>query len=72
MVMRFVSGLSLADYSYSGAFLVAQPSLSQDEFQLGFWEVGRTYVYFCYSRRWVIEDLVVIYVFVECSAFVFL
>ena len=71
MVMRFVSGLSLADYSYSGAFLVAQLSLSQDEFKQGFWEVGRTYFYFPYSRRWVIEDLV-IYVFVECSAFVFL
>ena len=25
--------------------------------------------YFCYSRRWVIEDLVLIYV--ECSAYVF-
>lgn len=42
MVMGFVSGLSLADYSYSGAFLVVQPSLSQDEFQPGFWEVGGT------------------------------
>ena len=27
--------------------------------------------YFCYSRRWVIEDLVLIYV-IECSAYVFL
>ena len=60
--MGFVSGLSLADYSYSGAFLVVQPSLSQDEFQPGFWEVGGTYFNFHYSRRWVIEDLVVIYV----------
>ena len=50
---------------------MAQLSLSQDEFKQGFWEVGRTYFYFPYSRRWVIEDLV-IYVFVECSAFVFL
>ena len=70
MVMGFVSGLSLADYSYSGAFLVVQPSLSQYEFQQGFWEVGRTYFYFHYSRRWVIEDLVVIYD-VGCSACVF-
>ena len=27
--------------------------------------------YFCYSRRWVIEDLALIYV-IECSAYVFL
>ena len=27
--------------------------------------------YFCYSRRWVIEDLALIYV-MECSAYVFL
>ena len=27
--------------------------------------------YFCYSRRWVIEDLALIYVF-KCSAYVFL
>ena len=41
MVMGLVSGLSLADYSDSGSFLVV---LSQDGFQRGgFWEVGRTY-----------------------------
>ena len=27
--------------------------------------------YFCYSRRWIIEDLALIYV-IECSAYVFL
>ena len=27
--------------------------------------------YFCYSRRWVVEDLALIYV-TECSAYVFL
>ena len=44
MVMGLVSGLSLANHSDSGSFLVASPSLSQDGFQgEGFWEFGRTY-----------------------------
>ena len=44
MVMGLVSGLSLANHSDSGSFLVAHASLSQDGFQQGgFWEVGRTY-----------------------------
>ena len=39
-----VSGLSLANHSDSGSFLVTCASLSQDGFQReGFWEVGRTY-----------------------------
>ena len=42
MVTGLVSGLSLANHSDSGSFLVAQASLSQDGFQRGgFWEVGR-------------------------------
>ena len=42
--MGLVSGLSLANHSDSGSFLVAHVSLNQDGFQLdGFWEVGRTY-----------------------------
>ena len=44
MVIGLVSGLSLANHSDSGSFLVARASLSQDGFQReGFWEVGRTY-----------------------------
>ena len=44
MVMGLVSGLSLANHSDSGSFLVARASLSQDGFQReGFWEVVRTY-----------------------------
>ena len=44
MVAGLVSGLSLANNSDSGSFLVANASLSQDRFQQeGFWEVGRTY-----------------------------
>ena len=44
MVMGLVSGLSLANHSDSGSFMVARASLSQDGFQReGFWEVGRTY-----------------------------
>ena len=44
MVMGFISGLSLANHSDSGSFLVVRASLSQDGFQQGgFWEVGRTY-----------------------------
>ena len=44
MVMGLVSGLSLANHSDSGSFLVTQEALSsQDGFQQrGFWEVGRT------------------------------
>ena len=39
----FVSGLSLANHSDSGSFLVAQALLSQDGCQRGFWEaVGHT------------------------------
>ena len=44
MVMGLVSGLSLANHSDSGSFLVAHASLSQDGFQWeGFWEVVRTW-----------------------------
>ena len=44
MAMGLVSGVSLANHSDSGSFLVARTSLSQDGFQRGgFWEVGRTY-----------------------------
>ena len=44
MVMLLVSGLSLANHSDSGSFLVAHALLNQDGFQSeGFWEVGRTY-----------------------------
>ena len=44
MVIGLVSGLSLANHSDSGSFLVAHASLSQDGFQReGFWEVGRKY-----------------------------
>ena len=40
MVMGLVSGLSLANHSDSGSFLVAHASLSQDGCQWkGFWEV---------------------------------
>ena len=39
MVMGLVSGLSLANHSDPGCFLVAHALLSQG----GFWEVGRTY-----------------------------
>ena len=43
MVMGLISGLSLANYSDSESFLVAQASLSQDGFYQGpFWEVSRT------------------------------
>ena len=43
MVMGLVSGLSLANHSDSGSFLVARASLSQDGFQQErFWEVVRT------------------------------
>ena len=39
MVMGLVSGLSLANHSDSGSFLVASALLSQDGFQQeGFWE----------------------------------
>ena len=39
VVMRLVSGLSLADLSDSGSFPVAHTSLSQDGFQRGgFWD----------------------------------
>ena len=44
MVMRLVSGFSLANPSDSGSFLVASALLSQDGLQAGgFWEVGRIY-----------------------------
>ena len=44
MVMGFVSGLSLADHSDSGFFLMEHASLSQNGFQQkGFREVGRAY-----------------------------
>ena len=44
MVMALVSGLSLANRSDLGSFLVACALLSQDGFQQeGSWEVGRTY-----------------------------
>ena len=44
MVMELVSGLSLANHSDSGSFLVACALFSQDGLQReGFWEVGRTY-----------------------------
>ena len=40
MVKRLVSGLSLANHSGSGSFLVARALLTQDGFQQeGFWEV---------------------------------
>ena len=40
MVMRLVSGLSLANHSDSESFLVVHTLLSQDGFQQGgFWEV---------------------------------
>ena len=43
-VMRLVSGLSLANHSDSGSFLMVHALLSQDGFQGGgFWEVGKTY-----------------------------
>ena len=42
MVMGLVSGLSLANCSDSGSFLVTYASLNQDGFQRGgFWEVER-------------------------------
>ena len=42
MVMRLVSGWSLANHSNSESFLVGHTSLSQDECQReGFWEVDR-------------------------------
>ena len=41
MVIGLVSGLSLANQSDSGSFLVARTSLNQDGFQWGgFWEIG--------------------------------
>ena len=44
MVMRLVSGSSLANHSDSGAFQVAHALLSQDGWQQeGLWEVGRIY-----------------------------
>ena len=44
MVMGLVSGLSLADHSDSGFFLMEHASLSQNGFQQkGFREVGRAY-----------------------------
>ena len=44
IVIGLVSGLSLANLSDSGSFLVARASLGQDGFQReGFWEGGRTY-----------------------------
>ena len=39
MVMGLVSGLSLANRSDSGSFLVVHALLSQDRCQRGFWEV---------------------------------
>ena len=40
MVIRLLSGLSLANHSDSGSFLVVHTLLSQDGFQQeGFWEV---------------------------------
>ena len=42
MVIVLVSGLSLASHSELGSFLGAHTSLSQDGFQEGSWEVGRT------------------------------
>ena len=40
IVMGLLSGLSLANHSNSGSFLVVQALLSQDECQQeGFWEV---------------------------------
>ena len=39
MVMRLVSGWSLANHSNLESFLVAHASLSQDGCQQGFWEV---------------------------------
>ena len=39
IVMRLVSGLSLANHSESESFLVVQALLSQDGCQRGFWEV---------------------------------
>ena len=43
MMLGLISGLSLVSHSNSGSFLVACTSLSQDGFQQGFWDVGRTY-----------------------------
>ena len=44
MVMGLFSGLSLANPSDSGSFLMTRASLSQAGFQQeAFWEVGRTY-----------------------------
>ena len=46
MVMGLVSGLSLANHSDSGSFLVVLASLSKDRFQReGFWEDILTGVY---------------------------
>ena len=43
LVMGLVSGLSLANHSDSGSFLVVQALFSQNGFQWGgFWEVDRT------------------------------
>ena len=43
MVMKLVSGLSLANFSDSGSSLVTCASLSQDGFQLEeFWKAGKT------------------------------
>jgi len=39
MVIGLVSGLSLANHSDSGSFLVVHVLLSQDGGQRGFWEV---------------------------------
>ena len=42
--MKLVSGLSLANHSDSGSFLVADSSLNQGGFQRKeFWEIGRMY-----------------------------
>ena len=44
IVMVIFSGLSLANRSDSGSFMVARASFSQDRFKSeGLWEVGRTY-----------------------------
>ena len=44
MGMGLISGLSLANHSDSGSFLVALAWLNQDGFQHeGFWEIGRMY-----------------------------
>ena len=43
MVLGLLSGLSLNNHLVSGSFLVVHALISQNGFQGGFWEVGRTY-----------------------------